>query len=119
MHVAVLGASNKPDRYSYKTVKKLNENGHIPVPIHPALERIQGIRVHKSLLDIVEPVDTISVYLSESRSSQIADEIVAHGARRVIFNPGAENPALSARLEATGAEVMEACTLVLLSTDQF
>jgi len=119
MHVAVLGASNKPDRYSYKAVKKLSEKGHVPLPVHPKLQEIDGIPVYKSLPDIAETVDTITVYLSASRSSQIADEIVAHGARRVIFNPGAENPALSTRLRAEGVEVMEACTLVLLSTDQF
>ena len=119
MKVAVLGASNKPQRYSFKAVKRLSETGQVPLPIHPGLEEIEGIPVHKSLQDITDPVDTITVYLSASRSSRIADDIVEHGARRVIFNPGAENPALSARLRAEGVEVMEACTLVLLSTDQF
>ena len=119
MNVAVLGASDKPERYSYKAVKKLREKGHVPLPVHPALEKIEGIPVYGSLRDIAEPVDTISVYLSAPRSSQIAEDIVAHGARRVIFNPGAENAALSAQLRAADVEVMEACTLVLLSTDQF
>ena len=119
MNVAVLGASNKPDRYSCRAVKKLSEKGHVPLPVHPALEEIEGIPVYKSLRDIADPVDTITVYLSASRSSLIADDIVAHGARRVIFNPGAENPALGTRLRAEGVEVVEACTLVLLSTDQF
>jgi len=119
MNVAVLGASNKPDRYSYKALVKLTEKGHIPFPVHPGLDEIDGIPVHKSLRDIPNPIDTITVYLSASHSSRIADDIVEHGARRVIFNPGAENPALRARLQAEGVEVLEACTLVLLSTGQF
>ena len=119
MKVAVLGASNKPDRYSYKAVKKLFEKGHDPLPVHPGLDEIDGIPVYKRLQDIPEPVDTITVYLSAARSDQVAEDIVSHGARRVIFNPGAENSALGARLEAEGVEVVEACTLVLLSTDQF
>jgi uncharacterized protein len=119
MNVAVLGASKKPDRYSYKAMKKLSETGHVPLPVHPGLDEIEGIPVYKSLRDIADPVDTITVYLSASHSNRIADDIVGHGARRVIFNPGAENPALSARLQAGGVEVMEACTLVLLSTGQF
>ena len=119
MNVAVLGASGNPDRYSYQAVKKLSEKGHVPLPVRPDLEEIEGIPVYKSLRDIADPVDTITVYLSAARSSQIADDIVAHGARRVIFNPGAENPELSTRLRAGGMEVMEACTLVLLSTNQF
>ena len=119
MHVAVLGASSKPDRYSYRALRKLSEKGHVVLPVHPSLEDIDSIPVYKSLREIVDPVDTITVYLSALRSKEIADDIVAHRARRVIFNPGAENPALGARLRSEGVEVLEACTLVLLSTDQF
>jgi len=119
MNVAVLGASSKPDRYSYKAVKMLSEKGHVPFPVHPGLEGIEGIPVYKSLRDVPETVDTITVYLSAARSNQIAEDIVAHCPRRVILNPGAENAELGARLRAEGVEVMEACTLVLLSTGQF
>ena len=119
MKVAVLGASNKPARYSYQAVMQLKACGHVPLPVHPGIDEIEGIRVYKSLCDIEEPADTITVYLSASRSSGVAGDIMSHGARRVIFNPGAENPELSARLRAEGVQVIEACTLVLLATDQF
>jgi len=119
MNVAVLGASDKADRYSHKAVQRLSEKGHVPLAVHPYLKEINGVSVYTSLRDIEDPVDTITVYVSASRSNEIADDIVEHGARRVIFNPGAENPALGARLRAEGVEVREACTLVLLSTDQF
>ena len=119
MNVAVLGASNKPERYSYKAVKKLGEKGHVPFPVHLSLKDIEGVPVFKGLQELPEPVDTVTVYLSAANSSRIAESILESGARRVIFNPGAENPRLGARLQARGMEVMEACTLVLLSTDQF
>ncbi len=119
MNVAVLGASKKPDRYSYKAVKMLQEKGHVPFPVHPGIDDIEGTPVFKSLSDITEPVDTITVYLSAARSDKIAGDIEDCNARRIIFNPGAENPGLAARLEAKGVEVLEACTLVLLSTGQF
>ena len=51
--------------------------------------------------------------------SAIIDDIVELAPRRVIFNPGAENPESYERLEAGGIEVVEACTLVLLRTGQF
>ena len=119
MNVAVLGASRNPDRYSYKAVKKLQEKGHIPFPVHPCIKDIEGLPVFARLKDIPEAVDTITVYLSAIRSAEIADSILNSDARRVIFNPGAENPGLAAQLEAKGMEVVEACTLVLLSTEQF
>jgi predicted CoA-binding protein len=119
MNVAVLGASRKPGRYSYKAVKLLAEKGHTPFPVHPTLDEIDGIRVHPRLADIPAPIDTVTVYLSAQNSGRIADDIVNSGARRVIFNPGAGNPDLADTLRKKGFEVEEACTLVLLKTGQF
>jgi predicted CoA-binding protein len=119
MRVAVLGASDKPDRYSYKAVVRLLEHGHQVFPVHPAVREIEGIPVLKSLSNLPGTVDTITVYLSPERSDSIAGDLLESGARRVIFNPGAENPDLAARLQDKGVEVAEACTLVLLATGQF
>lgn len=119
MNVIVLGASKKPERYSYKAVMLLQEKGHTPFPVHPSLPDVEGIPVHASLRNIPAPIDTISVYLSARNQEPIAEHILQSGARRVIFNPGAENPHLSERLQAAGIEAMNACTLVLLKTGQF
>lgn len=119
MKVAVLGASNKPDRYSYKAVKRLEGHGHTVFPVHPKLAEIEGIKVYASLSDVPGPLDTITVYLSPENSDKIADQLVAANAKRVIFNPGTENEPLMKRLEEQGAEVLEACTLVMLGTGQF
>jgi predicted CoA-binding protein len=119
MHVAVLGASDKPERYSYQAIKLLQEKGHSPLPVHPALAEVLGVPVYPSLEAIGGAVDTVTVYLSAENSSKVAPALLASGARRVIFNPGAENPALAAQLRAAGIETVEACTLVLLRTGQF
>ena len=119
MNVAVLGASDQPDRYSYKAVMMLKEKGHTPFPVHPRIAEIEGLRVYRTLVDIPEAVDTITVYLAPPRSGAMADEILACGARRVIFPPGAENPDLERRLKDKGIEALEACTLVMLTTGQF
>lgn len=119
MNVAILGASNKPDRYSYKALQMLRECGHTPYPVHPKLEEIDGLAVYASLGEIPDPIDTITVYLAARNSNPIADQIVDAGARRVIFNPGAENPDLAERLRRSGSEPVDACTLVMLRTGQF
>jgi len=56
MNVAVLGASNKPARYSYQAVKLLAEKGHAVFPIHPVISEIEGIPVFKRLADITAPI---------------------------------------------------------------
>ena len=119
MNVAILGASNKPERYSYQAVKLLAEKGHSVFPVHPALAEIDGKPVFKRLTDILVALHTITVYLGPERSSALAEDLLASHARRVIFNPGAENPDLAQRLGSVGIETLNACTLVLLKTDQF
>ncbi|MEA1979841.1 MAG: CoA-binding protein [candidate division Zixibacteria bacterium] len=118
-NVAVLGASPKEDRYSFKAVKMLKENGHKPIPIHPAGHTVDGVDGLKSLSDITVNVDTLTVYVNSSISAQAYDEIIKLKPRRVIFNPGAENKELADKLNIDGIETIEACTLVMLRTKQF
>ena len=117
--VAVLGASPKEDRYSFKAVKMLKEYGHNPVPVHPAGHTVDGTPGVKSLNDVPGPVDTLTVYVNAGISDAEFDNILKMKPRRVIFNPGAENDSLAARLEAEGIEVVKACTLVMLRSEQF
>jgi predicted CoA-binding protein len=117
--VVVLGASDNPERYSNMAVNRLLENGYEVIPVHPALERIADIEVAANLSKIEGPVDTITVYVSPRVSSTMIDAILAVAPGRVIFNPGAENPALEAALNDAGIPTLQACTLVLLSTGQF
>jgi len=118
-NVAVLGASSNPDRYSYKAVEALAEVGYPVFPVHPSEKPVNGLRCYPSLCAIGEPLDTITVYLSEKNSTLLIEEITESAPRRVILNPGAENDELKSRCESAGIKVQEACTLVLVSTGQF
>ncbi len=119
MNVAVLGASNKQERYSFKAVRMLREKGHTPYPVHPALPEVDGIPVWPSLQAISDPIHTVTVYLSARNQQSIAGQLLNSAVRRVIFNPGAENPGLAEQLRQSGKEVLHDCTLVLLATGQF
>ena len=117
--VVVAGASPKPERYSNRAVRLLVQQGHEVVPVNPAASSIEGLPVVGSLKDVGGHVDTLTLYISAERSSPLEGEITRLHPDRVIFNPGAENPDLRAILEAQGIHTEEACTLVLLSTNQF
>lgn len=119
MNVAILGASNKPDRYSYKALLLLMEKGHTPFPVHPLLKEINGIHVYRRLSEILAEIHTITIYLSAQNQQTIANEILQSKAQRVIFNPDTENPDLAQKLQQMGIETVNACTLVLLKTNQF
>lgn len=119
MNVAVIGASKKPDRYSFKAVMLLKEKGHSPYPVHPAIQAIEGIPVFPSLCQIPVQLDVVTLYLRSSNQERVAEEIIQSRPKRVIFNPGTENPPLAERLRMVGIEALDACTLVLLKTGQF
>lgn len=119
MKVAVLGASDNPERYAYLAVKKLRETGHEVFPVNPKLRTLEGLKVYPSLGEIPDELDTVTVYLSPAVSAALEKEILAKKPRRLIFNPGAENPELRAQAAKQGIETMEACTLVMLNTGQF
>ena len=119
--VVVLGASDNPERYSNQAVRLLLEHGHDVIPVHPALETVEGLPVVAELADIPsgEEIDTLTVYVSPAVSSNLSTAILGLKPGRVIFNPGAESPELIEQLGANDIPVQEACTLVLLRTGQF
>ncbi len=117
--VAVLGASPKAERYSFKAMRLLKEHGHKPIPIHPAGHTVDGVPGLKSLSEIEQPVDTLTFYVNSKISGGLKDDILKLNPRRAIFNPGAENKELAKVLESAGIEVVIACTLVMLDTGAF
>jgi predicted CoA-binding protein len=118
-NVAILGASDHPERYSHKAQLLLLKKGYNPVLITPSHSIIDGIKCYPSLNNIEEDIHTLTIYVSPEISSKIKKDILNFKCKRVIFNPGSENSSLYGDLKKKGIEIEEACTLVLLNTDQF
>ncbi len=117
--VAVVGASPLKDRYSNKAMNMLEKYGHTPVPVAPKHKTIEGKDVFNRLPDIQEKIDTVTMYVGVPRQEKVIEDIISLKPKRVIFNPETENPSVYDRLKAEGIEVQEACTLVLLRTNQY
>lgn len=110
----VLGASTNPSRYSNIATHRLVAHGHEVIPIGIKKGTIADIPIQNELLPIRE-VDTVTLYLNPKRQEQYYEYILRLNPRRVIFNPGTENPVLVALLKEKGIEAEIACTLVLLN----
>jgi uncharacterized protein len=118
--VAVIGASPNPERYSNKAIRMLREYDHEVVPVNPGQQEIEGLAVVPELSQLAPgSIDTVTMYVQASRSDSLLDALVALRPRRVIFNPGAENPTLAANLEKAGIQTVENCTLVMLRVGIF
>jgi len=119
MKVALLGASDKEDRFAYKAFKKLTAAGHQVFLIHPKLVSVEGVPVYKDLTMLPEKPDAITLYISAAVSTPLAQVLIQSGAQRVIFNPGTENPPLEAELRTAGISVIHDCTLMMLDGGRF
>lgn len=117
--VAILGASENTERYANKAQTRLMEHGYRVIPVSTNGKTVLGVNGFKSLRDIQEPVDTVTLYVGPKNLRPQLDDLLALKPRRVIFNPGTEDQAMQETLEKAGIHVVEACTLVLLSIDQF
>jgi predicted CoA-binding protein len=118
-HIVVLGASNKPLRYSNQAIRLLLEKGYRVTPVHPRIELIEGLLVAPDLQVVQQPVDTLTLYVGPARMKPMIESVISLKPARVIFNPGTESQALKQRLEHAGIHWLEACTLVMLRIGTF
>lgn len=114
----VLGASLKPEKYSYAAISKLVEKGHSVLAIGQRAGEVMGIKIHTKAIP-VKNIDTITLYLNPTRQKEYYNYIVEAKPKRVIFNPGTHNPEFYQLLESNSIKVEIACTLVLLATNQY
>ena len=114
----ILGATPNADRYSFMATALLVEKGHAVYPF--------GIKKGEILTTPIinewpstESIDTVTLYLGPAAQEAYYNAIIDLKPRRIIFNPGTENPILNNLATEKGIETIEACTLVMLKTGQY
>ncbi|MFL5746685.1 MAG: CoA-binding protein [Niastella sp.] len=114
----VLGASANPARYSFLAINSLRKHQHPVVALGRRMGKVLDVDITTEK-DPQDTVDTVTLYLNPANQKEYYDYILSLRPKRIIFNPGTENPELSELAKANGIQPMEACTLVLLSTGQY
>ena len=114
----VIGASTNADRYSNKATLSLQKYGHTVYPVGIKTGKINGLDIIKDKPQF-ENVDTVTLYVGTDNQPEWIDYILSLKPKRIIFNPGTENPNFEALAESKGIEATESCTLVLLSINQY
>jgi predicted CoA-binding protein len=118
MKTLVIGASTNKERYSYKAIHSLVDKSHQVVAIGAKKGMAFDIPIETEKADF-HAIDTVTLYLNPKAQQDYYDYILSLKPRRVIFNPGTENPELYKILEANNIKYEVACTLVLLATNQY
>ena len=114
----VLGASLKTYRYSNLAIKRLVEKNHEVVAVGLRKGQVANVKIAIGM-PYFDEVDTVTLYINPMRQTLLFDYIISLRPKRIIFNPGTENVEFIKLLEESAIEILMACTLVLLATDQY
>lgn len=114
----IVGATTNESRYAYKAAEKLTAAGHEIIPFGIKKGEVFGQPIVNDW-QAFEDVNTVTMYVGPARQDEYFDKIIAIKPNRVIFNPGTENPIFQDKLSNAGIDFEEACTLVLLSLNDY
>lgn len=114
----ILGATPNPSRYAYLAAHKLTRLGHEIVNVGIKSGAVAEVEILNGRPD-VEEVDTVTLYVGARHQPPYYDWLIGLNPRRIIFNPGTENPELAMLARRAGIETEVACTLVMLSSGHY
>lgn len=114
----VLGASAKPDRYAFKAITALVAQGQSVLAIGQNTGVVAGTKIYTKTIPLAN-IHTVTLYINPARQRDYYNYIIEASPKRVIFNPGTENPEFYQLLELNNIKTEVACTLVLLATNQY
>ncbi len=114
----VIGASTNPERYANRAVKMLLKHDHPVVVIGKQKGNVDGVEIETEQLPFKD-IDTVTLYVNPFHQKEYYDYIISLKPKRVVFNPGTENPEFYALLEKRHIFIDVGCTLVMLTTNQY
>ena len=110
--IALVGASDRPDRPSYGVMRFLQSHGYRVFPVNPQItgEHVHGEYVWRDLSQIGEPIDMVDIFRRPQAAGEAVDQAIAAGAKSVWLQIGVINEEAAARAEAAGLKVvMDKC----------
>ncbi|MBC7921133.1 MAG: CoA-binding protein [Ferruginibacter sp.] len=114
----ILGATDNPDRFAYRAAHSLLRHGHDIALVGIRKGEVAGHPILNGKAPLAG-VDTVTLYVGPRNQPEWYDYILGLAPRRIVFNPGTENPELARLARSKGIETLEACTLVMLSANTY
>ena len=116
--IALVGASDRPDRPSYRVMATLQQHGYRVIPVNPQItgEHVHGEFIFRDLSQLGDPIDIVDIFRRSDAAGAVVDDAIAAGAKAVWMQLGVVDDAAAARAEAAGLQVvMDRCPAIELS----
>ncbi|MEN2787124.1 CoA-binding protein [Sphingomonas qilianensis] len=113
--IALVGASDRPDRPSNRVMKTLQQHGYRVIPVNPQItgEHVHGEFVFRELAQLGDPIDIVDIFRNSAAAGEAVDQAIAIGAKAVWMQLGVINEDAAARAEAAGLQVvMDRCPAI-------
>lgn len=113
--IAMIGASDRPDRASYGVMAKLQAHGYRVIPVNPQItgEHVHGEFVFRDLSQLGDAIDIVDIFRNSAAAGDAVDQAIAAGAKAVWMQLGVINEDAAARAEAAGLKVvMDRCPAI-------
>lgn len=113
--IAVVGASDRPDRPSYRVMKTLQDHGYRTIPVNPQItgEHVHGEYVFRELAQLGDPIDMVDIFRRSDAVGEVVDQAIAIGAKSIWMQLGVIDQRAAARAEAAGLKVvMDRCPAI-------
>lgn len=114
----VIGASENPERYAFKAMTSLTKHGHETIGLGLKEGLVAGSKIITGKPQLTD-IDTVTLYIGTRNQGEWIDYLIGLKPKRIIFNPGTENPEFFKKATQAGIQCEEACTLVMLSIGNF
>ena len=110
--VAVIGASNDRSKFGNKAVRAFQQTGYKVFPVHPAQSEVEGLTCYKSIRDVPERLNLVSVYLGPERLLAVLPDIAARGCDELWLNPGTVSDAVLEKAGELNLKTRELCSIL-------
>jgi predicted CoA-binding protein len=119
--VAVVGASNRREKFGNKALRAFQAEGYRVFPVHPTETMVEGLPAYRSVLDIPDTVELVTVYVPPEVTLRLLGEFEQKGVHEIWINPGAEDDEVIAEARRRGLKAIFACSIVAIgrSPSQF
>ncbi|MFN2261419.1 MAG: CoA-binding protein [Psychroflexus sp.] len=114
----IIGVSENEQRYANRVMKILVEKGHEVIAIGKNPGKVSGVKIIAEKIEI-EDLHTVTLYINAEIQKEYYDYIIAQEPKRVIFNPGSSNEEFEKSLKNEGIQVLNSCSLIMLTADQY